>query len=425
MILLMFALLVLFIIIGIPVAFSIGLTSVLVMFILHIQHLLPSCINQMYAQTVSYPLLAIPFFILAGTLMNTGGMTDKVFRFARCLVGYFPGGLAHVNVVSSMLFAGMSGSAVADAAGLGKVEIKAMNDAGYEPHFTAGITAASSTIGPVIPPSIPFVIYGSLTGVSVGKLFLGGCLPGVGMGVALMVAAYFISLKRKFPRDRFPGIGELLASGITALPALGTPVIIIFGIIAGIFTPTEASVVACVYSFLVGILTRGITFANIGQIFTESFIQTTQIMFIVVVSAIFGWLLVFLRAPNQLIDLFTSVTSSPAVILFMIILLLLILGCFMESIAIMLTVVPMIAPLAGKIGLDPVHFGVVVTLALMIGLIPPPFGMTLFAVSTVTHISPEKLYREVSFYIGALFLLLMAVAYWPPLTLFIPDMFMK
>jgi len=379
----------------------------------------------MYAQTVSYPLLAIPFFILAGTLMNTGGMTDKVFRFARCLVGYFPGGLAHVNVVSSMLFAGMSGSAVADAAGLGKVEIKAMNDAGYEPHFTAGITAASSTIGPVIPPSIPFVIYGSLTGVSVGKLFLGGCLPGVGMGVALMAAAYFISLKRKFPRDRFPGIGELLASGITALPALGTPVIIIFGIIAGIFTPTEASVVACVYSFLVGILTRGITFANIGQIFTESFIQTTQIMFIVVVSAIFGWLLVFLRAPNQLIDLFTSVTSSPTVILFMIILLLLILGCFMESIAIMLTVVPMIAPLAGKIGLDPVHFGVVVTLALMIGLITPPFGMTLFAVSTVTHISPEKLYREVSFYIGALFLLLMAVAYWPPLTLFIPDMFMK
>ena len=262
MILLMFALLVLFIIIGIPVAFSIGLTSVLVMFILHIQHLLPSCINQMYAQTVSYPLLAIPFFILAGTLMNTGGMTDKVFRFARCLVGYFPGGLAHVNVVSSMLFAGMSGSAVADAAGLGKVEIKAMNDAGYEPHFTAGITAASSTIGPVIPPSIPFVIYGSLTGVSVGKLFLGGCLPGVGMGMALMAAAYFISLKRKFPRDRFPGIGELLASGITALPALGTPVIIIFGIIAGIFTPTEASVVACVYSFLVGVLTRGITFAN-------------------------------------------------------------------------------------------------------------------------------------------------------------------
>ena len=425
MILLMFALLVLFIIIGIPVAFSIGLTSVLVMFILHIQHLLPSCINQMYAQTVSYPLLAIPFFILAGTLMNTGGMTDKVFRFARCLVGYFPGGLAHVNVVSSMLFAGMSGSAVADAAGLGKVEIKAMNDAGYEPHFTAGITAASSTIGPVIPPSIPFVIYGSLTGVSVGKLFLGGCLPGVGMGIALMVAAYFISLRRKFPRDRFPGIRELLVSGITALPALGTPVIIIFGIIAGIFTPTEASVVACVYSFLVGILTRGITLANIGQIFIESFIQTTQIMFIVVVSAIFGWLLVFLRAPNQLIELFTSVTSSPAVILFMIILLLLILGCFMESIAIMLTVVPMIAPLAGKIGLDPVHFGVVVTLALMIGLITPPFGMTLFAVSTVTHISPEKLYREVSFYIGALFLLLMAVAYWPPLTLFIPDMFMK
>jgi tripartite ATP-independent transporter DctM subunit len=424
MILVMFALLVVFIMIGIPVAFSIGLTSLITMFILGIQHLLPSCMNQMYAQTVSYPLLAIPFFILAGSLMNTGGMTDKVFRFARYLVGYFPGGLAHVNVVTSMLFAGMSGSAVADAAGVGKIEIKAMNDAGYEPHFSAGITAASSTIGPVIPPSIPFVIYGSITGISVGKLFLGGVIPGAGMGLVLMMAVYLISRKRNFPRDQFPPLKDLLWAGMEALPALGTPLIIIGGIVFGFFTPTEASVVACAYSLVVGILMRGITWTNIGEIFFESFIQTTQIMFIVVVSAIFGWLLVFLRAPNRLIEIFTSVTSEPGLILLMIILLLLILGCFMESIAIMLTVVPMIAPVADKLGLDPVHFGVVVTLALMIGLITPPFGMTLFAVSTVTHISPERLYREVAFYIVALILLLLFVAYYPPLTLFVPKLFM-
>jgi len=425
MILLMFGMLIFFIMLGIPIGFSIGLTSLVTLLIIDKANLMPSLAQSMYAQATSYPLLAIPFFILAGTLMNTGGITDRVFRFAKCLVGHLHGGLGHVNVVASMLFAGMSGSAVADAAGLGKVEIKAMIDAGYDRRFSAGITAASSTIGPVIPPSIPFVIYGAITGVSVGSLFLGGFLPGVGMGLALMVSVAILSRRRGYPKDRFPNIRVILMAAKDGLPALGAPVIIIGGIISGLFTPTEAAVIASAYSLFIGVLLGEIVWANIGAIFYEAFVQTIKIMFIIVTAAMFGWLLVYLRGPDQILHLFTSFTSNPKLILIMIILLLLILGCFMESIAIILTVVPMFAPLVDKMGLDPVHFGVIVVLSLMIGLITPPVGMSIFAVSAISGLPPESVIREMTPYILALMCLLLLVAFWPSFTLFIPNLFLK
>ena len=246
MILIMFCMLALFIIIGIPIAFSIGLTSLVTIFLLGDTNLMTALAQAIYAQTTSFPLLAIPFFILAGTIMNNGGVTDKVYRFALNMVGHFRGGLAHVNIVGSMIFAGMSGSAVADVAGMGKMEIKAMTDAGYDKRFSAAITAASSTIGPVIPPSIPFVVYGSITGVSVQDLFLGGIIPGFGMGIVMMIAVAIIAKRRNFPKEKFPPLKELLTSMMLAIPALGAPVIIIAGMTAGFFTATEASS-SCVY----------------------------------------------------------------------------------------------------------------------------------------------------------------------------------
>jgi C4-dicarboxylate transporter, DctM subunit len=422
MILLMFVLLFLFLFMGIPIGFAISITSLISILILGLGNLMPTLVQVMYNQATSFPLLAIPFFILTGTLLNTGGMTERIFRFAKCLVGFMPGGLAQVNVLNSVIFSGMSGSAVADAAGIGKIEIKAMTDAGYDLRFSAAITAASATIGPVIPPSIPFVVYGSLTGVSVDKLFLGGIGPGLGMGIVLMIAVHIISKRRNYPKEKFPGIKETFIAGVQALPALFAPVLIIGGIIGGFFTPTEASVIAAAYSIVMGAILGDIGLHNIGGIFKEAFFETVKIMFIVVSAALFGWILVFLRGPDLLVSSLMSFSTNPNMIILLIVILLLILGCFMESIAIILTVVPILAPFGQSLGFDPIHLGVVIVLALMIGLITPPVGMTLFAVCTVTGLTPEQIYSEAFPYIIALVVLLLIVMYYPPLTLFIPNL---
>ena len=425
MVIMMFVILFLLIMMGIPIAFGMGLTSLTTLLILGKVSLISSLAQSMYAQATSFPLLAIPFFILAASFMNTGGITDRVFRFANCLVGHLPGGLAHVNVVASMICAGMTGSAVAEAAGLGKVMIRAMEERGFDKPFSAAVTAAGSTIGPIIPPSIPFVVYGSITGLSVGKLFLGGLLPGVGMGIFLMVTIYIMARRRKYPKDSFPPLKKVLAAGWDAIPALMSPVIIILGMTSGFFTATEAAVVVSAYSLLIGIMLGGIRLSNIVEIFYESLIQTVKVMFIIVIAVMFGWLLVYLRASDKMVGLFISISSNPLIILLMIMILLLILGCFMESIAIILTVVPMLIPLSTKVGMDPIHFGVVIVLALMVGLITPPVGMSVFAVAAITDLAPEVIFRASYIFIISLALLLILVAVWPGLTLFVPNLLLR
>jgi tripartite ATP-independent transporter DctM subunit len=418
-----FGLLVGLIMLGLPIAVAMGLTAILTFVALGQAEMLSVMAQRMYSSTTAFPLLAIPFFILAGTLMNAGGMTQRIFRFAQCLVGHIKGGLGHVNVLGSMIFSGMSGAAVADAMGLGTVEIAAMLRAGYDRRFSAAITAASSTIGPIIPPSVPFVIYGSITGTSVGRLFLGGFIPGILMGLAQMVTVYVVASRREYPREPRSTLRALSTSAVDGVAALAAPVIIIGGILGGIFTPTEASVAASIYALILGMAVyREIKISDLPRILWETIEHTIRVMFIISAAGFFGWLLLFLRIPDAVIQGLLSLSTSPWVILLIINVVLIVLGCFMEGIAIMLLTIPVFVPLITKVGIDPVHFGVVMTLNLMIGLLTPPVGMALYAVASISQVSLWDLARELVPYMVSILVVLILITYIPGLVTWIPDL---
>ncbi|NLG84667.1 MAG: TRAP transporter large permease [Firmicutes bacterium] len=406
---------------GVPVAVAMAMTAVLSFVLLGEPHILPMLAQRMYSATTGFTLLAIPFFIMVGNLMNESGITDRIFRFARALTGHWWGGLAQVNIVDRVIFAGMSGAAVADAAGFGLVEIKVMNDAGYEPKFSAAITAASSTIGPVIPPSIPFVVYGSLTNTSVAKLFMAGFIPGILMAVAMMIAVYFISKARNYPRYPKASFKEILISFKDAFFAILTPVIIIGGILTGYFTPTEASVVACFYALFLGLVVyRTIKARDLPRIIWATLLQTIRLMFIISAAGFFGWLLLHQRIPQAVVAGLTAIGTTPAAFIALVILVLLVLGCFLEGIAVFLITVPVFMPLVANYGIDPVHFGVIMTLCSMIGLLTPPVGMSLYAVSSITKLDIWEITKEMWPYLVGIFLVLLLVAYVPSITLFLP-----
>lgn len=413
------------IMLGLPIAISMGLTALIFFVILGEINTLTMIPARMYSSTTGFTLLAIPFFILVGVLMNTGGMTHRLFRFAQAMVGHIKGGLGHVNVVNSMIFAGMSGAAVADAAGIGMVEMEAMTKAGFDRRFSAAVTAASSTIGPIIPPSIPFVIFGSMTGTSVGRLFLGGFVPGFIMGIALMITVYIIADRRGYPKERRATIRELVASALNCWSALLCPAIIIGGILVGIFTPTEASVVAAVYALIVTlVIYREISLRDLPRILWESLQHTIRVMFIISAAGIFGWLLIHQRVPEVVINSLMALSSNRWVLLLIINIILLVLGCFMEGISIMLLTIPIFMPLITRVGIDPVHFGVVMTLNLMIGLLTPPVGLVLYAVSSVGRVPLWELAAELKWYIVALMVSLALITYIPGLVTWIPNLVM-
>jgi C4-dicarboxylate transporter DctM subunit len=420
-----FAVLFLFILLGLPIALCMGFTAVIFFVVLGQADVLLMLPARMYSGTTSFTLLAIPFFILAGNLMNTGGMTQRLVHFAQCLVGHIRGGLGHVTVVTNMIMAGMSGSAVADATGTGVVLIPAMEKAGYPRAFSAALVGAASTIGPIIPPSIPFVIFGSITGTSVGRLFLGGFLPGLLMGLLLIITVAILSHRRGYRRERRVSRRELWISALQATPAWGAPIIIIGGILAGVFTPTEAAIAASMYALILGMLVyKEIAVGDLPRILWETIQSTVQVMFIISAAGIFGFLLVRQQVPTTLVEGLMALTVTPWVVLLIINVILLILGCFMEAIAIMLLTIPVFMPLIGRVGVDPVHFGVVLTLNLMIGLLTPPVGMCLYAVSSVSKVPLWTLARELWPYIVALAVCLGLVTYIPGLVLWIPNLVM-
>ena len=420
-----FGVLVVLMLLGLPIAVSMALTSILTFVALGEPNLLSMVPQRMYAGTTGFPLLAIPFFILAGNLMNTGGMTQRLVRFAQCLIGHIRGGLGHVTVVTNMIMAGMSGSAVADATGTGSVLIPAMERAGYPRKFSAALVGAASTIGPVIPPSIPFVIFGSMTGTSVGRLFLGGFLPGVLMGIFLMVTVAIIAKRRGYPREQRATLRELFVSSVQAAPAWGAPMIIIGGILAGMFTPTEAAAVASLYALILGMLVyREIRVSDLPRILWETLRNTVQVMFIISAASVFGWLLIQQRIPTTIVEGLMALTGRRWVVLLIVNAILLMLGCFMEGIAIMLLTIPVFMPLVARVGVDPVHFGVMMTLNLMIGLLTPPVGMCLYAVSSISQVPLWPLARELWPYIVALTVCLILITYVPGLVLWVPNLIM-
>jgi len=422
--LMIFAVLLVLIMINVPIAVAMGLTAIIFFVGLGNASLLTMLPQRMYASTTGFTLLAIPFFILAGNLMNTGGITGRIFRFAKAVIGHVPGGLGHVCVVANVIFSGMSGSAIADAAGLGQVLHKAMVDNGFKPKFSAAIVASAATIGPVIPPSIPFVLYGALTGVSVGKLFLAGFVPGALMAMVMMAAIALLAKRYDLPRGDKATLKEVLISIKEAFLPLLTPIIIIGGILTGVFTPTEAAVVASLYALFLGFLYKDLKLKDLPGIFWLSIKQTISLLFIIAAAGFFGWLTIHQRIPDQIIFSLTNMSATSSGILAMVIVIMLVLGCFLEGNAIFIITIPIFLPIAQKFGIDLVNFGVVMTLLIMIGNLTPPVGMCLFAVSGFSKVSIGMLAREVWPYLVGIFFVTVLIAYIPQIATFLPNLIM-
>jgi C4-dicarboxylate transporter DctM subunit len=420
----LFLLMLVLFVMAMPVAWSMAIASGLYM-LLGPKIPLQGLVQRMIGGIDTFPLLAIPFFILAGNLMNTGGITDRLVRFSRALVGHICGGLAHVVVVTNMIMAGMSGSGIADAAGSGAVLIPAMKRAGYGVPFAAAVVGAAGTIGPIIPPSIPFVIYGSLANTSIGRLLLAGAVPGVLMGILLMIFVYFIAKRRDYPAEEKASRGELLRATLHAIPPMGMPIIILGGIIAGVMTPTEAACAGAAYAFVLGFCVYGeIALRDLPKIITESVAGTAAVAIIIAAAQPMGWILTYEQAPMKVLALFQDAQFSKAMLLLIINVIMLILGCFLEGLAVMVMAVPVLMPLLRQAGIDPLHFGVLFVLNIMIGTITPPVGTIMYVVCALGKISIGEFAREAWPFILALTICLFVVTYVPILSTWLPDLLM-
>ncbi|MEX1352696.1 MAG: TRAP transporter large permease, partial [Desulfobacterales bacterium] len=381
-------LLIVLFLVGIPVCASIGLTCLAVLWLENDLMSIPITLLplKMMHGVNNFPLLAVPFFILAANVMNKGSVTPRIFGFANSLVGHLRGGLGHVNVLASMIFAGMSGTAVADAAGLGALEIKAMQDQGYPIKFSTGITGASSVIGPIIPPSVAMVIYGWLSDVSVGGLFIGGLIPGVILGGALMIMTVVLSYRIAMPLKPRPAFQEIADLSKKAFLSLMTPLIIVGGIWSGIFTPTESGAIASIYAIILGmIIYRDVSWKDLLDIFRHTIEFTAIILFIISVAGLYGWLLVRLQIPLTLAEGIVQITTNSTILLIILMFFFLIVGCFMSVIESVLIFTPIMAPMVKAVGVDPLFFGVLMVISLSVGVITPPFGNVIYVLVGITH----------------------------------------
>jgi tripartite ATP-independent transporter DctM subunit len=423
-ILTMVALVFIFMFANVPIAVALGLAALL--YVVAVGLPIELVVQRMVYGMDNFILIAIPFFMLAGQLMNTGGITNRLFRFANALVGHLTGGLAQVNIIGSLIFAGMSGSAQADVAGPGAIEMKAMVDRGYDKEFSIGITAASSMIGPIIPPSIGFVIYGAIAGVSVGALFVGGVLPGFFIALTLMVMVHVMCRKRNYPKNPRASFGEVLIAFREALLPLFTPVFIAGGIILGIVTPTEGAVVAVIYSFILGVFFyREIKWKDLPDILLRTAVVTSMVMFIVSTASLSGWLLSHEQVPAKLTVWLASLFSSKIAILLAINGLILVLGCVMESVAILVMTIPVLMPICAKFGIDTVHFGVVLLVNIGVGMLTPPLGMILFILQGITGLPLGRVIRGVLPFLIPMMLSLIILTLWDQIVLFLPNLFIK
>ncbi|WP_039862797.1 TRAP transporter large permease [Planococcus donghaensis] len=407
---------------GVPVAFSLGLASFIYLMMAGIPlNIIP---QRMFGGLNSFVLLCIPGFILAGNLMNAGGITQRIIKFANDLFGHIRGGLGLANVGASMGFAGISGTALADTASIGSILIPAMKKEGYGSGFSAAVTASSSTVGPIIPPSLPMIIVGTLASLSIGDLFLAGALPGLLLGVGLMIPTYLISVRRNYPKgDRQP-LKVIWKSFTGAFWALLMTFIILYGILGGFFTPTEASVIAVLYAFVIGIFVyRELPIKKIPEIMLSSMTATASIMLLVGFANLFGWIMVREQIPQLVAESILGISTNAIIVILLINLLLLFVGTFMETIAALVILFPVLLPVALTVGMDPIQFGVMMVLNLVIGLVTPPVGVCLFVASQIGKVSIGKTSRELLPFLGVSLAVLMLVAFVPQITLFLPNLF--
>lgn len=419
-------LLIVLFLLGMPVAYAMGVTAMVLM-VVDAGGIRTITVSQMMTSGVnSFILLAVPLFILTGKLMNVGGVSDRIFRFANVMVGYLPGGLGHVNVLSSVFFSGMSGAAVSDAAGLGQVLIRAMRRHGYDKGFASAVTAASSTIGPMIPPSLPAVVYAVSAGVSVGALFIAGVLPGLIMAVLMMLLVAVLAHRRNYPRDTaFPTVGEALSAFRGAILPLLTPVIIIGGIVGGTFTATESAAVAVLYALLLGaVVYRELTWRHLVTALRETAQLSAAIGLIVAAATLYGFVLIRTQIPQAVLESLTSFAQSTLVVLLILNLFLLAVGAFLETIAAITILLPILLPVMQAFEIDPLHFGVIMILNLMIGLLTPPFGLVLFVVSQIGEVSVVQLVRALGPFYLVLLVALAIVTLFPATVLWLPGVLM-
>ncbi len=407
--------------IGIPVAITLGLASMA--YLLSAGIPLVVIPQKMYAGMDVFVLLCIPGFILAGNLMNRGGITERIIRFANSLVGWARGGLGLSNVAGSMLFGGVSGTAVADAASIGGVMIPGMVKAGYPASFSAAVTAASSTVGPIIPPSVPMIIVGALTGVSVGKMFLAGAIPGLLMGVAMMITTYIIARRNEYPRQPWEGFPELIRSFFGAFWALAMTALIIGGLLSGVTTPTETAVVASVYALIVGsLIYRELPVKAVPRILLDSAVTSAAILVLVGLANVFGWILVSERIPQMIASSVLSITENKYLVILLINILLLFVGMVMETIAALIILFVPLLTLAQSVGIDPVHFATFAVLNLMIGLTTPPVGVCLFICANIAKLPLTPVIKAIVPYLVSNILVLLLVSYFPPVATWLPNL---
>ena len=411
-------------ILGVPIAFSLALSAIITVVITG-NFTVTAIIHRMVSFASSYTLLAIPFFILAAKLMNTGGITRRIFRAASAWVGSIPGGLGHSNVRASLIFSGMSGSAVADAGGLGQIEVNAMKKAGFDSDFSAAVTCASATIGPIIPPSIPIVVYGMMTEVSVGSLFIGGIIPGLLLAIATSILIYIISIKRKYPIQTFSWKEVYIASK-DAFFSLLTPVIIIGGIWTGVFSPTEAAAIASCYAFFLSVIVyREISLKDVYMSIAETVRDSAGIMLIICGAAAFSWLVAMFGFTQWFSNALASLTDNKYIILLFLNIIFLLIGMFMEALAAMTITIPFLVPVMSSFDIDPVHLGIVLVLNLMIGLSTPPVGTSLFITAKIADIAIERVYKAILPFLIPLILVLFLITYMPNLVTWLPNLVMK
>jgi C4-dicarboxylate transporter, DctM subunit len=405
---------------GVPVAVTLGLSSLCYLLLAGIP--LVVIPQKMYAGMDVFVLLCIPGFILAGNLMNGGGITERIIRFANALVGWMRGGLGLTNVAGSMLFGGVSGTAVADAASIGGVMIPGMKKAGYPADFSAAITAASSTVGPIIPPSVPMIIVGALSGISVGRMFLAGAVPGILMGLAMMVTCYLIAVRRGFPSQQWQGFRELAKSFVGAFWAIAMTALIIGGLLSGKVTPTETAVVASIYAFIVGAFVyRELPLKAVPRILVDSAISSAAILALVGFANVFGWILVSERIPQMIVSAVFSVTENKFLVILLINLLLLFVGMFMETIAALIILfVPLLA-LAKSVGIEPLHFATFAVLNLMIGLTTPPVGVCLFICANIARVPLTPVVKALVPFLITNIIVLLLVSYVPAISTWLPS----
>jgi tripartite ATP-independent transporter DctM subunit len=412
------------ILLGLPLFASMGLAAFA---FVGFGGLSSSIVPQKMAQAMnSFPLVAAPLFILMGNLLGAAKLTDRIVRFATSLVGALRGGYAHASILSSMIFAGMVGSAVADAAGTGAVEVRAMKKAGYRPETAAAISAAAATIGPIIPPSLPMVIYGVSADASIGRLFLAGVIPGVLMGLSLMTMVAIIAPRQGLPRHAFGGLCDVWVAFKESVWALLAPVILLGGMFSGLFTPTEAAAVADLYALVLGfVVYRTLRVRDLPAILINTAETTGIVMVLVMAAGALGWCMSISRIPQTLAPLLVATIHQPLVFLFASNLILLVVGCFMEALAAMLILIPILVPAAISFGIDPVQFGLIMIFNLILGTIHPPIGVVLFVMARIAEVTFEQISRAILPWLVPLLIVLMAITVWPALTLWLPGLLLN